>query len=291
MAWLETHIYSNVLGVQTTVNVLLPDVTTIWGLESQNPVWDGHTSLPTLYLLHGLSDDHSIWHRFSSIEQQAQTYPMAIVMPAVNRSFYSNQVYGYDYLTYVGEELPEVTRKLFKLSDERENTFVAGVSMGGYGAMKLGLTYPERFGRIVSFSGILDYQALIENRNEYELTNDKLSLRNMSTIDAPTFRELMDFCLNFGSLDDFTGSDNDLMTLLERQVLAGVRLPEMLITMGREDPFYNTNVSFRSKLDALHFPYKYIEKHGGHNWKFWDREMIGEMLKWLPVHSTIPDTP
>lgn len=148
MAWLEAHFYSNVLGLSCAMNVLLPE--SAQGVGSDASGWDGESELPVLYLLHGVSDDHTIWMRRTSLERYAAGKRLAIVMPAVHRSYYSNQKYGYDYLKFVGEELPQICRRFFRISARREDNFVAGLSMGGYGAMKVGLNYPDRFGAAAS---------------------------------------------------------------------------------------------------------------------------------------------
>ena len=106
-----------------------------------------------LYLLHGLSDDHTAWLRYTSIERYATARGLAVVMPAVHRSFYADEAHGHAYWHFVSEELPAIVAAFFRLSERREDTFVAGLSMGGYGALKLGLHHPERFAAVASLSG------------------------------------------------------------------------------------------------------------------------------------------
>ncbi|MDF2721332.1 MAG: esterase, partial [Paenibacillus sp.] len=136
MAFIQCNFASSSLGVGATMNVLLPD---------PKPGQPADRKYPTLFLLHGLSDDHTSWMRWTSIERYVRDKGLAVVMPAVNRSFYSNMVNGYAYWTFISEELPNAARSLFPLSHEREDTFVAGLSMGGYGAFKLALRCPEKF--------------------------------------------------------------------------------------------------------------------------------------------------
>ena len=113
-----------------------------------------------LYLLHGLGGDCEEWTRFSKIEYYAKKYNFIIVLPEVGRSFYCDTAYGANYFTYVADELPAICGKWFRLDSRRENTFIAGESMGGYGAVKIGLSRPWRFSAIASLSGVLDYAAL-----------------------------------------------------------------------------------------------------------------------------------
>ena len=125
MACTEFHYYSRVLDIDVTASVILPEVKTM--LEQ------GGKPLPTLYLLHGLSDDHTHWIRQTRLEFYARKYRLAIVMPCVNRSFYTDMKHGAKYFTFVSEELPQVMELYFPLSHEREDRFAAGLSMGGSG--------------------------------------------------------------------------------------------------------------------------------------------------------------
>ena len=147
MAFTEFHYYSETLEIDVSVNVILPE-TRIMAQQEGKP-------LPTLYLLHGLSDDHTHWVRQTRLEFYARKYRLAIIMPCVNRSFYTDMKRGAKYFTFVSEELPRVMEMYFPLSSRREDRFAAGLSMGGYGATKLGLRLPERYAAIASLSGAL----------------------------------------------------------------------------------------------------------------------------------------
>ena len=110
MAFIQCSFHSDVLGKACSMNVLLPQkVTTQIGMTSSGSRKD----LPVLYLLHGLSDDHSIWMRRTSIERYAASYPLAVVMPDGGRSFYTDMKYGSKYWTFLSEELPEIVCSLF----------------------------------------------------------------------------------------------------------------------------------------------------------------------------------
>ena len=152
MAFLQVQFFSKSLDVASTVNVILPEPSQGIGMGSS----EGKALPKVLYLLHGYSDDHSIWMRRTSVERYAARHNLAVIMPAVNHSFYTNEKQGERYWDYVSEELPQVMHKFFRLSDKPEDTFVAGLSMGGYGSLKMALNHPERFGAAASFSGCVD---------------------------------------------------------------------------------------------------------------------------------------
>ena len=132
MAFIQCDFSSETLGMGVSVNVLLPQ-------GSKNQLH------PVLWLLHGRSDDHTAWMRQTSIERYASERGLAVVMPAAGLSYYQNMYQGLRYADYIDHELPRVMRSFFPLSEAREDNFIAGLSMGGYGAMRSALLYPERY--------------------------------------------------------------------------------------------------------------------------------------------------
>jgi putative tributyrin esterase len=255
MAFVDCHFFSETLGVSASMHVILPQPTTGQiGLESR-VVKKKH---PTLFLLHGLSDDHTIWMRRTSIERYAAAYGLAVVMPAVNRSFYTDMEAGYKYWTFISEELPALARFFFPLSEEREDTFVAGLSMGGYGAFKLALSCPEQFAAAASLSGAVDVSGLSKHRDPVE------------------FRRI------FGDLDQVAGSRNDLFRLAEEAAQGGDIKSKLYQCCGTEDFLYQDNVKFRDHCRALKLNLTYEEEPGSHEWGYWDHK-IQSVLAWLPI--------
>jgi putative tributyrin esterase len=141
MALIHCDLRSEALNLWTSICVILP--------QPPGPLtWDAAPparKYPVLWLLHGLSDDHTIWQRRTSIERYVDTLPLAVVMPAVHRSWFTDMNLGYRYWTFISEELPAIVRSLFPISERPEDNFVAGLSMGGYGAFKLALRHSERY--------------------------------------------------------------------------------------------------------------------------------------------------
>ena len=157
MAHLRCHFFSDALSLSTSMTVILPQSTeTQIGLEGRST----DAPPPVLYLLHGLSDDDTIWVRRTSIERYAAPLGLAVVMPQVHRSFYTDEAYGRRYWTFLTEELPDLVGLFFRVTDRPADTFVAGLSMGGYGAFKWALRQPERFAAAASLSGAVDLAAL-----------------------------------------------------------------------------------------------------------------------------------
>ena len=166
MAFLQIQFFSDVLNVASTVNVIMPEANQGIGVETSKNRAKNRELPKVLYLLHGYSDDHTIWMRRTSVERYAAAHNLTVVMPAVNHSFYCNEVHGERYWDYVSEELPATIQRFLRVSDKPEDTFVAGLSMGGYGAMRLALTYPERYAAAGSFSGAVDITGIVEHHGE-----------------------------------------------------------------------------------------------------------------------------
>lgn len=214
----------------------------------------------TLYLLHGLSDDHTIWSRRTSIERYVAPLGLAVVMPAVHRSFYTDMRYGGAYESFVADELPAIARSFFPLSDRREDTFVAGLSMGGYGAFKLALNYPDRYRAAASLSGVLDLARRASD---------------------PSNRAAGDMVNIFGEGEEIRGSRHDLLAVLERQKAAGVELPELYACCGEDDSLYEDNTTFRDAARRLGVDLVWqSDPHYNHTWDYWDLR-IQSVLEWM----------
>lgn len=203
-----------------------------------------------LYLLHGLSDDASAWQRYSSVEILASTYGLVVVMPSAGRSFYADLPNGQNYFTYLTEELPRYLREVFNLAPCREDTIIAGNSMGGYGAFKAAFLHPELYSAAASFSGLLSFAFL------------------RAFPDDPRRAE---FASVFGNLDDLPGSGHDPAVWLQRASPAF--LPRLFISVGRQEDLYPLSLMFNGACQALGIQTNYIEEDGTHEWQYWDRNL------------------
>ena len=150
MVLFEVNYFSNTLGINTKLNVLLPQQKSNEIDSKENIINDKQ---PVIYLLHGMGNDESVWMRRTSIERYASQYGFAVVIPTTQLGCYTDTTYGAKYWTYISEEVPQFCKEYFNnFSDKKEDTFVAGVSMGGHGALKLALTHPENFKATASLS-------------------------------------------------------------------------------------------------------------------------------------------
>ncbi|KGX84783.1 alpha/beta hydrolase [Pontibacillus litoralis] len=256
MAFIQCRFFSEVLKLTTSMTVILPEQTAgQMGTESVSKQ-ERHQ---TLYLLHGLSDDDSIWTRRTSIERYVSTLGIAVVMPQVHRSFYTNMAYGNQYWTFLHEELPRVARSFFPLSAKREDNFVAGLSMGGYGALKWALRKPTQFAAVASLSGVTD---IVNIANVPEVSLD-------------------DYDLIFGD-EDARNTDNDLFWLIEQVDQMNGPKPKIYQCCGTEDFLYEDNIAFRKACEQTNLDFTYEEEQGTHDWDYWDKK-IQDVLAWLPI--------
>ena len=246
----DFHFFSNVLGIETAAYILLPDQHAM--AQSQEP-------LPVVYLLHGLSDDHTMWLRQTRVEQYARDKRVAIVMPAANRSFYMDMAHGAKYDTFIAEELPRIIEAFFPVSKQREGRYAVGLSMGGYGALKLGLTRPDRYAAVASFSG-----ALGMDRCFTKYSQERIS-------------ECADI---YGSEEELLKGPGNLMALAEKA--DPKTCPKMYISCGTEDSLFPDNERFVNAFrDRL--PIQYHTEPGTHSWAFWDSQVAYVLRTWLPL--------
>jgi putative tributyrin esterase len=252
----EVHFFAETLGFHTTMNALLPQRTLAEMKSKRAP------RVRTLYLLHGHSDDHTAWQRWTSIERYAEGLNLVVVMPAVHLSFYTDMAHGGKYWQFISEEVPAVVKHLFSLSSRREDNFVAGLSMGGYGAFKLALTHPERYAAAASLSGAMDIREVVSAHGD---RNDKAWLAEMRDV--------------FGDLNKVPGSKHDLLPLARRTSRGDVK-PRLYQCCGTEDFLYEDNLRFRDAVSRLPLDLTYEEGPGEHNWDYWDR-MIQRALGWM----------
>lgn len=249
MALVTLKFYSEALEIQTEVYVAIPQKSSKGEIGISNNAND--EKYKTLYLLHGLSDDHTIWMRRTSIERYAADYGICVVMPCGGRSFYTDMKYGAKYYTYIAKELPRVISEFFNVSDKREDTYIAGLSMGGYGALKIALRENDRFCAAAGLSSVADIY-----REDFKKTL------------VPVFGDNIEI-----------PRDDDLFSLVEMKNGEAVK-PRLFMAIGTDDFMYEDNLRLKAKIEELDYDYTYTEDTGAHSWDFWDNK-IQVALEWM----------
>ena len=246
MGMLTGDFYSEQLKMTTQIRVLIPDVS-----NDVTPLFDGEPKV--LYLLHGLSGSSGEWARFSKIEYYAKKYNLFVIMPEVQRSFYTNTAAGINYFRYAADELPMICAKWFRIDTSRENTFIAGESMGGYGAVKIALNRPRQYAAAASLSGVLDYEGFIRNVKSGEWPE----------MNPAELRALH----GAGGLP----GDWELPVKLVKKLAADAARPRLIQLCGTEDFLYEGNQIFRTAAVEAGYGHTYMEGPGDHEWPYWDK--------------------
>lgn len=265
MAIIEVNFISKCLMRTVTFNAIIP--VDKFGPQAENAE---QKPLKTLYLLHGIFGNYTDWVNGTRIQAWAEANDLAVIMPSGENRFYlddekSGELYG----EFIGKELVEFTRKLFPLSDKREDTFIAGLSMGGYGAIRNGLKYAENFGCVIGLSAALVHDTWKDADNS-----------------APIFTFRRNYYeAIFGEYDKVKDSDKDPKALLLKLKEEGRPVPKMYLCCGTEDGLVTANRDFRDFLNENGVDLTYVEGPGKHDWVFWDT-YIKKVLDWLPLNRT-----
>ncbi|MCC6239071.1 MAG: esterase family protein [Phycisphaerales bacterium] len=232
MALCDLHWYSPTLQKQVGAYVILPN--------------SGKPPFATLYLLHGMSDDYTGWLRRSSIERYVENLPLVVVMPDGYRGYYTNNEIGPAYATYIATDLITMVQRNFPVRPTRSARCISGLSMGGYGAMRLSLGYPDLFASAHSHSGAVHYGSI------------------------PIPAKWPDHRRIFGA--NPKGSEHDLLALA-RGAKRRSQLPHLRLDCGQGDFFIEHNREFHHQLTKMGVPHEYEEYSGQHDWDYWDRHI------------------
>lgn len=220
--------------------------------------------MKVLYLLHGFGGDMNDWMLGVSIQEIALKYHLAVVMPSGENSFYLNGCgVACAYEDYVGKELVDYTRRTFGLSARKEDTFIGGLSMGGFGSIHTGLKYPETFGKIFGLSSAL----IIHN------------ICGMKPGEVSGFSDYEYYRRTFGDLDRLKDSENNPEYVIDRRIKAGEHIQPIFMACGTEDFLLKENRAFKDFLTERNLDVTYLEDTGKHDWEFWGR-CIEPAVKW-----------
>nr|WP_294999996.1 alpha/beta hydrolase-fold protein [uncultured Methanobrevibacter sp.] len=240
---------------RTSISVILPADNIHFLQDSEEIVPKPYK---TLYLLHGLYGSDDIFLANTSIQKFAEDHGIAVVIPCGENSFYLDNKNAHAYYgEYVGEELLEITRNIFLLSHKREDTFIAGFSMGGYGAVRNGLKYFENFSKIGMISPAL-------------ITDDIVHFR----YDDNVLRSRDYYESVFGNLDEIRNSDKDPKYLIDNCP----NIPDIYMACGRDDFLFEKSRDFHDYLKSKDIEATFVEAEGEHTWEFCDK-YIKEFIK------------
>lgn len=214
--------------------------------------------LPVLWLLHGGMGCSSDWLRFTEVERFAAEKRLFVVSISGENGAYVDMARGAHWESILTEYVWDMIHDMFPLASERpEDNSIAGLSMGGYGALRNGLKHPEKYGRIGAFSAGV---RIVERVGE----------------DSAFGRDLKDV---FGQ--ECVGTPNDLFWAAQARKDSGRPFPPIYLSCGTKDKLYKDNVDLRDHLQALGADVTWDESEHSHEWAFWNRQ-IEKFINWLP---------
>ena len=266
MALVSIDFFSNTLMRTVPVQVIIPTDKFLF----PGRVYPEKKPFQTLYLMHGIFGNDTDWITGTRIKMWAEDHNLVVVMPSGENKFYvDNDKSGDLFGKFIGEELVQFTRDTFRLSDKREDTFIGGLSMGGYGALVNGLRYHDTFSRICAFSSAL----VLEKYRDADNSSWNLA-------DRKCFYESC-----FGPFDAVPGSDKDYYALAD-QTAEEENKPLIYMACGKQDPLTPENEKLCCHLREKGYEVTYEEWKGGHDWFFWD-QCIERVMGWLPVAPSL----
>lgn len=268
MAVFHVNFQSESLGRTVPLCVILPTDKLYFG---DMPRREEDKPFKTLYLLHGIVGNHIDWLYGTRIQRYAEERDLAVVMPSGENSFYLDQPWNLAmYGEFIGREVVEFTRRSFPLSRKREDTYIAGLSMGGFGALRNGLKYHDTFGAIISLSGAF-------------ITDETLLIKEEKPMFPSQTEEFKHSC--FGpDLDAALKSDANPKVLIETLAKQNIEFPAIYLACGRQDFLLEKNDDMAKTLEKNGVTYLYETGPGGHEWDFWDT-YIKHALEWLPLED------
>lgn len=250
MALLTINHHSKVLEKHHSFQVILPEADSHYHLGEEVPF------LKTVLLLHGLSNDETIYTRYTNIERYANEANLAVIIPSVGKSFYTNMTHGHNYYDYV-LEVHDYAHQILSLSKKREDNFVTGHSMGGYGTIKMAFNEGERFQKACFMSAVTNFQHMLDY-DWFEFPRSAI----------------------VGDIKYVKDTPFDLKFLIENALERQEHIADLYMMCGTEDVLYPDNLSFKNYLEEKNIPFKYEEGPEDHDWHYWDAG-IEKAIKWF----------
>ena len=254
MALIQVNYLSKALFRTVPLNVILP--VDRFEADTDRYLNGPERKYKTLYLLHGLLGNYTDWVSQTRIQKWAEEKNLAVVMPSGDNAFYFNSRTPWnDYGTFIGQELVEITRRMFPLSDKREDTYIAGLSMGGFGALRNGIVYSDTFSYVAGLSAAVHI---------FEDTSEEANIGL------------------FDNIEEASKTDKNPWVAVEDMLAAGHSVPHIYMACGTQDDLMPANIAFRDYLESKGIKVTWDEDDYGHDWDFWDSQ-IKKVLDWLPL--------
>lgn len=281
MTLFTVSLHSKALHKHTELHVLMPDLAT-----RERPA-------KVLWALHGMSEDHNGWLRKSMVELLAEKYGVCVVIPNADLSFYVDMAYGADYFTYLSAELPAYLKRYFPISGRKEDNYIIGDSMGGYGAFYIAMNCPEKYNTAISLSGPMRIDWINRILSSADLADvfasrDSARIEKSASEFAVKYRlpesliyslwEYADMCTTrtfkamFGLDADLANTRYDIFYLATKLQEKNSDL-KLWAFCGEQDYHYISNIKFRDAVCDTKLDYNLVTGSGAHNWEYWNNKI------------------
>jgi putative tributyrin esterase len=269
-ALFDINFFSKTLNMNTSMKVIMPQGKKSIGVSTISEF----NKYKIMYLLHGMTDDHTVWSRRSNIERYVSDKNMIVVMPNVHLSWYTDTQYGLNYWQFISEELPQICHDFFPyISPQKTDHLVVGLSMGGYGAIKMALKRSDYFGYGASLSGALNIVDSLKNNNKKSVTGQKASTQER------LFWQ--------GIFGDFTQVDaENIFTLLATDI--GKTGSKYFACCGYQDFLLEHTISFEKECKKRNYQLTTDYSDGSHEWGYWDKQ-IRKVINWFEENEKNSD--
>lgn len=246
MAKINMNIFSTYLKRNVNVDILIPSKNFL-DLVEQKFKYE-KMEYKMLFLLHGTGDNQSVWVDKTDIETLANEYNVLVVMPSAENTYYTNTTYSVNMKSFIEEELYTFIKNNFPISTKKEDTYILGNSMGGYGSIKIALSNPDKFNNCCSFSGGLDlkrqFEGLISN--------------------------VIDFKAIFGDLKSIDETEHSIKYLLEN---VDSEIPNIVLYCGKSDQNLESTKEIIRIMEDMGIKHTFIEDEGEHTWDYWNEHL------------------
>lgn len=259
MALLHVNFYSEILEMDTALDIVMPEKKQEIGQAGMAEELDTE-EYPVMWLLHGRSNDETMWQRKTSIERYAGPLGFIVIMPSASYSCYKNMMHGPQYYDYFTKELPKFCKRLLpKMSRQREKNYLAGLSMGGGGSMYIGLNNTEQYGHIcmLSTGGVPPLESLWRKPGP----------------DGKIFVKTNVDIYGEGDTDVLKGTEHDILKLIRDTAEQAEHFPTVYHAMGDQDPRMGVALAIKETFESISgnpFCYEFHHGPGAHEWNFWD---------------------
>lgn len=273
MARFTTSFESQALKRPITIEIVLPSDHMVM---PELPVPQKNVPYKTLYMLEGVTGNATGPLNYSRLMGLAEDYNLAVVVIGGENKWWSSHTsMNEDFGAMVTRDVVNFTRRAFRLSDKREDTFIGGFSMGGYGAFVNGLRHPELFSHIIALDAALNKQPILTSSNEWD----------WDMFLKPHYESMF----NYKDIAEYENSDNDYEHLAQQVSKLGKdKMPKVFMACGNEDSLFAGNQAFRDMLKGLGYEVEWLEFDGNHSWYTYDLG-IDAAVKWLPTQDNFVD--